>query len=199
MNKQEFFARLGKGLSCLPQEDKNERLIFYREMIDDRIEDGLSEEEAIHAIGNVDDIIAQIIADTPLVKIVKERVTPKKNISVLTIVLLSLGSPLWISLLIAIFAVILSLYASFWAVIISLWAVFVSVIGSALGAVLSGIIFVCIGHVPTGIATIGAGIFLAGLSIFIFYGCKASTKGILVLTKKFALWIKNCFIKKEEA
>ena len=46
---------------------------------------------------------------------------------------------------------------------------------------------------------IGAGIVCAGLSIFMFYGCKAATKGILVLTKKLAVWIKNCFIKKEEA
>jgi len=38
-----------------------------------------------------------------------------------------------------------------------------------------------------------------GLSIFLFYGCKAATAGTLILTKKMALWTKNIFIKKEDA
>ena len=44
MNKQEFLAGLRKGLSGLPQEDIEERLLFYSEMIDDRIEEGMEEE-----------------------------------------------------------------------------------------------------------------------------------------------------------
>ena len=44
MNKQEFLAELRKGLSGLPQDDIEERLIFYDEMLEDRIEEGLSEE-----------------------------------------------------------------------------------------------------------------------------------------------------------
>ncbi len=43
MNKQAFLTQLRKGLSGLPQEDIEERLAFYSEMIDDRIEEGLSE------------------------------------------------------------------------------------------------------------------------------------------------------------
>ena len=37
------------------------------------------------------------------------------------------------------------------------------------------------------------------LSESTLYGCKIVTKGILVLTKKLAVWIKNLFIKKEAA
>ena len=33
MNKQEFLAQLGKGLSGLPKDDIDERLTFYREQI----------------------------------------------------------------------------------------------------------------------------------------------------------------------
>ena len=46
MNKQEFLKNLRVSLSNLPQEEIEERIIFYSEMIDDRIEEGLSEEEA---------------------------------------------------------------------------------------------------------------------------------------------------------
>ena len=66
MTKQEFLNKLGKGLSCLPQEDIEERLTFYSEMIDDRMEEGFSEEDAVLEIGDIDEIISQTIADIPI-------------------------------------------------------------------------------------------------------------------------------------
>ena len=199
MNKQEFLAQLRKGLSGLPQDDIEERLTFYSEMIDDRMEEGCSEEDAVSGGGSVDAIISQSIADTPLAKLVKEKIKPKKRLRAWEIVLLVLGSPIWLSLLIAAFAVILSLYISLWSVIVSLWAVFASFIGCALGGIAAGIGFAIGDNGLTGIALIGAGIVCAGLSVFMFYGCRTATKGALLLTKKIALGIKNGFIKKEEA
>lgn len=198
MNKQEFLVQLRKGLYGLPQNDINERLTFYSEMIEDRIEEGLSEEEAVAAVGCVDEIVAQVVAEIPLAKIAKERIKPKRQLKVWEIVLLALGCPIWLSLVIAAIAIILSLYISLWVVIISLWAVFVSIFSCLFGGIAAGIIFAYNGHTLTGIAMVAASLVCAGLSIFTFYGCKAVTKGILILTKKIALWIKNCFIKKEE-
>lgn len=199
MSKQEFLAQLRKGLSGLPQDDIEERLTFYSEMIDDRMEEGLSEEDAVRGVGSVDTILSQIVADIPLSKLVKERIKPEKRPRVWEIVLLVLGSPVWLSLMIAAFAVMLSLYAVLWSVILSLWAAFASLIGCAFGGIAAGIGFALNGNVLTGIVIIGAGMVCAGLSIFLFYGCRAATKGTLLLTKKIALGIKNCFIKREEA
>lgn len=197
MRKKEFLAQLRKGLSGLPQEDLEERLTFYSEMIDDRVEEGLLEEAAVSAVGTVDEIVSQIIADIPFAKLAKERMKQKRRLNVWEIVLLILGFPLWFSLLVAAFAVVLSLYVSLWAVTISLWAVFVSLIVCAFGGIVAGLVFACRGNALAGIAVIGAGIVCAGLAILMFYGCKAATKGTLVLAKKFALWIKNGFVKKE--
>ena len=199
MSKQEFLVQLRKGLSGLPQEDIEERLTFYSDMIDDRMEESITEEDAVSRIGSVDTIISQIKADIPLTKLVREKITPKKHLKAWEIVLLVLGSPIWLSLLIAAFAVILSLYITLWAVIISLWAVFGSFIGCAFGGVVAGVVFACSGNVLSGMAMLAAGIVCAGLSIFVFYGCKAATKGTLILTKKMAIWVKNCFIKTEVA
>jgi len=196
MCKQSFLDQLRKGLSGLPQNEIEERLTFYGEMIDDRIEEGLSEEDAVLAIGSVDDVVSQIVADTPLSKIAKERIKPKRRLALWEIVLLVLGSPIWLSLIIAVFAVILSIYAVLWSVVLSLWAVFASLIGCALGGIAAGIGFVFIKHVVSGIAMIGAGIVCSGLSIFMFYGCNSVTKAILKLTKKLLLLVKTCFIKK---
>ena len=199
MNKQEFLEQLRKGLSGLPQNDIEERLTFYSEMIDDRMEEGLSEEEAVSAIGSVDEIVTQVVADIPLAKIAKERIKTKRRLSAGEITLLALGSPIWFSLAVAAFAVILSLYVSLWAVIISLWAVFVSLVSCAVGGIVAGTVFIFTDSVPSGVAMLAAGIVCAGLAIFFFYGCKAATQGNVTLTKRIALAIKNIFIKKEEA
>ena len=198
MSKQEFLTRLRKGLSGLPQEDIEERLAFYSEMIDDQMEEGLAEEEAVSAVGTVDEIVTQVVAETPLAKIAKERIETKRRLNAGEIVLLVLGSPIWLSFVIAAFAVVLSIYISIWAVIISLWAVFVSLAAGSICGVLSCIIFAIGGNVASGIAMLAAGIVCAGLSILMFYGCKAATKGILILTKKTATGIKNYFMKKRK-
>ena len=199
MNKQEFLTQLRKELSVLPQKDIEEYLTFYTEMIEDRIEEGLSEEEAVSAVGSLEEIVKQTVSDTSLIKIAKERIKQKRQIKAWEIVLLILGSPIWLSLGLAVFAVIHSLYISLWAVIISLWAIFASTVACCIGGVLSCIVFTLSGNSVSGFAILAAGIVCAGLSIFMFYGCKTATNGILILTKKIAIWIKNCFIKKEKA
>lgn len=198
MTKLDFLLELHEKLKDLPQEDVEERLSFYIEMIEDRMEEGLSEEEAVAAVGSIEEIAAQIIADiSPASK--KAEAKPKRRLKAGEIVLLVLGSPILLSLLIAAFAVVLSLYASLWAVIISLWAVFGSLAGCALGCVVGGIffsVFAITGHGYAGIVIIAGGLVCAGLAILMFYGCKAATVGSAKLTKWF---FQKCFSKKEAA
>ena len=199
MRKQEFLDALREKLCGLPRADIEERLSFYGEMIDDRIEEGLLEEDAVSQIGSVDGIIAQIVADTPLVKIARERIRPKKRLGAGVSVLLVLGSPIWLSLLIAAFAVVLSLYVTLWAVFASLWAVFASLACCAPCGVIAGAVFAVTGNVPAGIVIAAAGVACAGLAILAFFGCKAATRGMLLWTKRMALATKKALLKKEVA
>ena len=199
MNKNEFLSELKAALSGLPDADIEERLMFYSEMIDDRTEEGLSEEEAVLAIGGVEKTVEQIVAETPLTKLVKEKVKPKRALRVWEIIFLVLGSPIWLSLLVAFFSVVLSLYISVWSVIISLWSVFASVIGCAICGIVVGVGYMLGKKIFAGLALFAAGIVCVGLSVFLFYGCKLATKGIISLTKITALAVKKSFVKKEEA
>lgn len=199
MRKQEFLDKLRAKLIGLPKQELEERLTFYSEIIDDRIEDGMTEEQAVLDIGSVDGISSQIIADIPLSKLAKERIRSQRRLKAWEIVLLALGSPIWLSLTIGSFAIVLSLYAVLWSVILSIWAVFASLVVCSFGGFVSGIFFVMCGNTLTGIAMIGASVFCAGVAIFAFFGCKAATRGIILLTKKIALGIKKCFVKKEVA
>lgn len=199
MSKQEFLAQLRKGLYGLPQDDIEERLAFYNEMIEDRKEEGLSEEEAVLAVGSIDEIVKKVVTDIPLTKIAKERIKPKRQLRALEIILLALGSPIWLSLGFAVFAVLLSLWVVLLSLMLSVWAIFVSIASCSVGGILSCIIFIIGANVASGVAMLAAGIVCAGLSIFMFYGCKSATKGTLLLTKKMAICIKNCFLRKEVA
>ncbi len=196
MSKQEFLTQLREGLKGLPHDEIEERLNFYSEMIDDRIEDGILEDDAVAEVGATNEIVEQVISDIPLAKLAKERIKPKRRLKTWEIVLLVLGFPVWLPLLIAAFAVVLSVYVVIWAVVICLWAAFASVAGCAIAGVVGGATIAFSGNCQVGIAIIGAGIVCAGLSIFLFYGCKAATKVLVSLTKKLLIWVKNCLIKK---
>lgn len=197
MKKREFLMELQNQLSGLPWEEVKERLDFYSEMIDDRMEEGVSEKEAVARIGSVDEIASQILAEIPLAKLIKEKMKPNRRFKTWEIVLLAVGSPIWLSLLLSAFAVLISLYAVLWSGVISAWAVFVSSAACVLWGIVGGIVVAILQNGWSGLATIGMGIFCAGLTIFLFYGCKAATKGMVWLTKKMVLGTKRCFVKKE--
>ena len=76
MTKMQFLMSLHDQLSGLPKEDVEQRLNFYSEIIEDSMEEGLSEADAVTALGSIEEIVAQIIEETPLVKIAKEKSGP---------------------------------------------------------------------------------------------------------------------------
>ena len=199
MNKTKFILSLTERLEGLPPEEWKDRISFYIEAIDDRMEEGLSEEEAVAALGSIDNIVAEILADIPLTRLVTKKIKPKRRLAAWEIVLLALGSPIWLALALSALAVLVSIYVSVWSVVISLWAVFGSLLGCTIGGIASGILFASLGNGLSGIAMISAGVVCAGLSIFLFFGCRETTKGIAHLTKKLALSLKKCFVKKEAA
>ncbi len=189
VRKQEFLSDLRHRLAGLPKYEVDDRLSFYSEMIDDGLEEGLSEAASVAKIGSPASVAAQIIADVPLTRIVKDRPRPRRKAGALTIVLLILGFPLWFSLLAALFSVALSLYLSLWTIIISLWATAFSLLVCAPIGVLLGVAFIIGGNALPGSAVIGAALVCFGLSVFLSLICKWLTKMSAYLTKRIALWI----------
>ena len=66
MNKQAFLDALYHHLKALPKAERQQHIDYYAEMIDDRMEEGLSEEEAVAGIGSVEEVARTIIAETPV-------------------------------------------------------------------------------------------------------------------------------------
>lgn len=198
MTKQEFTVNLTLELHGLPKEDVEERVSFYSEMVDDRIEAGLTEEEAVADIGSVEDVVSQILSEIPLGKLVKEKIKPKRHFTWWEITLIAVGSPIWLALLIAAFAIVISLYAALWALVASLWAVGAAVVGCALGGIALSVLMFTQANVGGGLIILGAALFCAGLSIPLFFACRAATLGAARLAKTIVLAVKRLFIKKED-
>ena len=201
MNKKEFLDGLQRGLSGFPQKDVEQHLSFYEEMIDDRIEEGFSEEDAVADIGSIEEVLGQIVSEIPLGKIVKEKMKNRPRLRAWEIVLLILGAPIWGSLLIAALAIVFSLCIALWSVVISLWAIEISLWACIPASAAATVIFISTGYPSAGMAMTAAGLICAGLSIFLFFGCRAASKGMALLTKYtvhgITHGIKRCFIRKE--
>lgn len=195
MTKQEFTDQLRAKLQGLPESELEERILFYSEMIDDRIEDGVCESDAVDAVGDIDDISRQILSEVPLTKIVKEKVKARRKLAAWEIVLLSVGSPLWLSLLVVAFAVLIVIYAVIWSLVAVAWAVFASLAACAPTGILLLVILCSQGNIAAGLAMLGAGLVCAGLALLSFIGAKEATRGIAILTKTLALLIKKPFVR----
>lgn len=198
MNKKQFLNEIRKNLSVLPKSEVEDRISFYSEMIDDQIEEGLTEEDAINNIGSVDKVVESILAETSFMKIAKERFKPTKRLGSLEIILLAIGSPIWISLLVALGACVLAVYVSLASVVISVWAVFISLCAVSVSGAIIGLIFAIVKNIYTGITIIGLTIVCFGLAILLFLACKWLTIHTLILPKKAILSIKKRMSKREE-
>ncbi len=65
MNKEQFLAALGRRLGRLPPDERERVLAYYREMIEDKVESGETEEEAVFGLGNIASLTRRILAENP--------------------------------------------------------------------------------------------------------------------------------------
>ena len=198
MNKQAFLSALRDKLSGLPEKDLRQSIDYYSEIIDDRMEEGLSEEKAIQALGPMEEIVSQILSETSLPKLVKEKVKPKHTLKTWETVLLITCSPIWAPLLLAAVCILFSLYIVLWAVILVMYCIVFSFAAGAAAGLLGFFASMPSGSFAQGFAFLGAGLFCAGTAILLLLGFNQITKNILNLSKKLLLNIKARFIKKEE-
>lgn len=110
MKREEFTEALKLALKDLPEQEIQSSLAYFNEMIDDRIDEGTTEEEAVADLGRVDEIAAKLLAENQtLVERVKDKLMPKRRLAIWEIILLILGFPIWGSLLLAAVAILFSM------------------------------------------------------------------------------------------
>lgn len=180
MNREQFNQALQAHLSSLPKSEIEKSLTYFNEMIDDRIEDGMTEEEAIADLGNVREIAEKIIAEEPLMTKVKGKLGSPGNIGALGWILIILGSPLWLSLLLGAAGIAIAL----------LVVAFVPLI-IAVAFVTTGIVMLVTSpiafsdNLARGLWLVGTGLFLSGFGLILYCGFVSLWKWLRQKFSKF--------------
>lgn len=186
MTRDEFLGRLGELLSCLPADQVEETRQFYAEAIADRMEDGMTEEEAVAAMGTPGEAAEATLDELPAVPraIARTRRRSTALLWVLTIV----GSPVWVPLLAAFAAVAVTVYVCIWALALCVWIVAVALGSAGIAELLFAACGITIGHFPYALASAGMGLGLVGVALFVGAGAWAASKQIARLS---ALWARR--------
>lgn len=198
MDKYDFLLALEVRLAGLPEADRQASLDFYSEMLDDLVEGGMTEAEAVASLGSPEAIAEEILLEMPLPKLVKAKMK-KRRLSGLEITLLAVGFPIWLPISIALLAVVFAIYISLWAVVVSLYAANVAMTACAPAGILAAVVLFASGKPAAALLFLGAGLALAGLSILWFLLCNLTAKGMWKLGRLTLRGIKACFIRKKGA
>lgn len=196
MNKQEYLAQLRAALACLPEGEIEESVAFYTEMIDDRVADGLTEEEATAQLDDPKAAARAIIADLPVVPRTVVRTKQRNRALYWTLVIL--GSPLWLTLLFAAGMLVLAGLLTIWCLILGLWLLAAGLLaGGPLG------IGVClwalaVGQPAYGVFELGSGLLCFGLGLFCLHGAVAASKTLMQVSRQWIAKAKAPFVKVKE-
>ena len=162
MNKTQFCALLGNKLKpYLSSKEIYKTLNFFEEMIDDRIDEGLSEEEAVSQLGDINIIVDQILDEHNIGKKQTKlvwRFIPRELGFIITVLLF----PAWItifSLVARLFIVILSIIFS---IVLSIIAIF---IGGILLILKSPFYLIYERNISYFLDTLGFGFVISGASL----------------------------------
>ena len=185
MKKHDFLHELLQRLASLPEAERQKAYAFYAEIIDDSMEDGMSEDEAVAKLGAMGDIVDRIMAEIPVPANVMAQPRRKRN-GMPAILLLVLGFPVWVPLLATTFAVVLTLFIVLWVLALVLWAVFASVGAAALGGI-AGLFFMP--ELGERMMLVGGALACAGLAVWLFPAALGVTKGFARGTG--SLWRKT--------
>lgn len=193
MTKQEFLSELERALGKLPHAEVEQALAFYDEAISDRMEDGLSEAEAVAGLGPVDEIAAQIAAETPPIPRAIARANTGSR--TLNIVLLAVFSPIWVPIALALAAAALAVYVAIWAVIAALWAVDAVLVLMPFAGLASLTALIGGGNPATGAFVLGITLIVSGVGLLASFGVFGASRLLFQLTRSFARWIAGLFVR----
>lgn len=201
MNKRAFLDDLKIRLEEAGIGSPQGMLDFYDEAISDRMDAGMSEEEAVAQVESVDEIVKKAKLDMPMPVVVKNKIieshkSAKKNgYGGIWIVLSIIGFPVWFPLLIAVAAVLFSVYIVLWSLVISFFAVEFAFAISAVACFLFSLTSFT-GFLPFAsfIALLGFALLFTGFTLLLWKPLLISAKGMIYIVKAFVKRIKKLFL-----
>lgn len=192
MNKASFLTALSRGLSGLPEEEIKKQLDYYGELIADMTEDGMTEEQAVAKLGDLNEIIRGIREELGGSAQPAPKPQKGKGLNTAAIVVLVVCAPMWVPLLLALGLSVLAVYCSLWVVVASIFVGVLSLAFAGFVVFLRGLTLFPLG-IGNVLFTLGAGIgFLGAGCLALILGVYA-VKGMILGTKWLCVKISGLF------
>ena len=198
MKREEYLDRIRALLQNLPPEDLERSLAFYAESIADRMEDGMSEEEAVASMESPEEAANAILLEQPLPTLVKVRVKERRQLSALEILLLVLGFPLWLPLLLTALVLVFTFILLAWVLVLVPASVCLALGVSAIAVLFAGVLSLTKITLPALLAAPGAALILAGLAILAGFVVLGTLRLALIVTRALVRGLKSLLIRKED-
>lgn len=199
MNKTEFLESIKQKLNGLPEKDIQSAVEYYEEAIDDRTEDGLTEEQAITEIGTPDDIAEKIMMETSIPKLITAKAKPKRTLKAWEIILIIISAPVWLWLAAVLIIIFMAVIVAIMAVMIAIICVVVSLIFGGLGSFVAGIAQLINGYSYPSLALVGMALVMTGIGLFLVIPIKKAVAGLWKLIYRFIRWTKKKIIGNRKA
>ena len=196
MNKEKFLSAIEARLNGLPLGDTKKALDYYSELIEDRMEEGMSENEAVASLGNPDEVANQILMDMPLQKLVGQKVKQRRSLGVLATVLLIISSPMWVPLVLAALIVVAAVIISIFSIFIAFYAAVISMGAVSLAGIATFPILLVHGNIGPSLFMLSAAFIIAGAAIFMLIGVNRLTLLFIKLLKLIFVGIKSLIVGK---
>ncbi len=198
MTKTMFLKRLETALSKLSDDDIYGSIDYYTELIDERIESGMSEEAAVADLGDPEKIAKEIMLGMSFRQIIKSKCKKIHKLPVWEIVLMILGLPILLILAVSALVIVISIYASLWAIWASVW---VTDIALAITGIASFIPFVTslVSAPAAALLALGIGLTSLGISVPLFAGCVKLTSIFVKLHLQITRFFKRIMIGNKKA
>ena len=195
MTKQLFLNELSAALHGLPREERYRTLSYYDELIDDRVEDGQSEEDAVESLGSPEQIAREILGEE------EPPVSTGTGRKVWMIILLVLGFPFWGSLLLAAAIVLMCVYICLFLPAFVLGVMTLAFLAGALIGVVGTPFLIwdvglLTGGLPAGLFQLGMSVALLGLAVLSALGFYFTGKATVKAGRAIWRWIRRSFAKK---
>ncbi len=167
MTKREFFDALTARMKSLPKEEQNRVIRYYNEVLEDYMEDGMTESEAVAQLEDVDTIAKRILLEYAMESHNKAPVEAnpvykaekyKKQGNVLMVVLALITIPFWGSILVSLLGAVFAIAAALFCIPISLGA-------AAIGCMAMTPVLIFTGQVGKGFFVLAAGLICVALTM----------------------------------
>ncbi len=193
MDKRTFLERLQAALAGLPDAERERQLAYYEEMIDDRVEEGMSESEAIAALGPADQLAQRVLRQTPPQQRA-DRVRRSGIPTAVWVLLAVLLLPLWLPLLGLAGALVLGSFALLFGLIVAAAGLVAGLGVGGVGAMIWALVSWDLSGMSV-VFAIGAGLIAIGAALLLAlpaaYLIKALWRGIKAWGRKLAALLRG--------